>query len=74
MTNGEIRSGLFRLDQAMTTQEQAITTQVQDLTTPANQEAVSCVNKNASTMSSCLRDLTRINPAMFFGYKVGEDP
>ena len=39
-----------------------------------NQEVELLMNDNANTMVSCLRDLTRMNPRMFFGSKVNEDP
>ena len=51
----------------MATEDQAMMAQ-------ANREVTPHVNQNASTMGSHLRDFTRMNPLMFFGYKVNEDP
>ena len=58
----------------MATQAQDITTQAQDMTSKENHEFAPRVNQNANTMASHLRDFLRINPPMFFGYKVNEDP
>lgn len=66
MTDGEVRSSLFKMSQAITTHAQAITTQ-------ANREVVPREN-HASTSASFLRDFTRINPPLYFGSKVDEDP
>ncbi|XP_015072587.1 uncharacterized protein LOC107016711 [Solanum pennellii] len=66
MTDGEVRTSLFQLGQAITTQVQAITTQ-------GNRE-VPRENQHASTMANRLRDFTRMNPPMVFGSKVYEDP
>ena len=65
MSDGEVRSAL--LSQDITTQTQAIMEQ-------ANIEVVPLENKHASTMASCLRDFTRMNPSIFLGSKVDEYP
>ncbi|XP_049375775.1 uncharacterized protein LOC125840853 [Solanum verrucosum] len=74
MTNLEIREALQTLTQLMTVQTQAVTTQAQAITAQANLNVGPRVNPNVSTMASMLRDLTRMNPLMFFGSKVDEDP
>ena len=67
ITDCEVRAVFFRMVQAITTQAQIITTQ-------DNREIVPQENKHTSSMASLLRDFTRINPPMFFGCKVHEDP
>ena len=44
------------------------------ITSQANLNMVSRVNATESIMSSQLRDSVRLNPAIFLGYKVNEDP
>ena len=39
-----------------------------------NREVLPRENQHASTMATHLRDFTRINPPMYFGSKVDEDP
>ena len=58
----------------MTTISQVVATQAQVMTGKANQEVGACVQQNASTMDSRLRDFTRMNRTMFFGSKVNKDP
>ena len=58
----------------MTTQALEVATQAQTMTTYENQEVRPHVHQNANTMTSRLRDVTRMNPPMFFGAKVNEDP
>jgi len=74
MTNAEIRVALQTLTQLTTTQIEAVTIQAQAITAQANREVGPRVNPNVNTMSSRLRDFTRMNPHMFFGSKVNEDP
>ncbi|KAK4724018.1 hypothetical protein R3W88_026797 [Solanum pinnatisectum] len=74
MSNIEIRAAFQALTQLMTVQTQGVTTQAQVITTHANREVGPQVNPNVSTMSSKLRDFTRMNPPMFFGSNVNEDP
>ncbi|XP_069144476.1 uncharacterized protein [Solanum lycopersicum] len=71
MTDGDIRSIFANLDQAMTTQAQAVVTQSQAMMSQANKEVGPCVQPNASTTASCLRDFTRMKPLMFYGSKKG---
>ena len=58
----------------MTTQVQDLAIQAQSIKAQANREVGPRVQQNASTMDSRLMDLTRLNPPMFFGSKVNEDP
>ena len=67
MMDGEVREALFQISQAITTQAQAIKAQ-------ANRQVVSWENRHASTVASRLIDFARINPLMYFGIKVDEDP
>ncbi|TMW96555.1 hypothetical protein EJD97_007171 [Solanum chilense] len=63
--DGEIREVFLNLAQAMTSQ--AMTAQV-------NREVGPNMAQHASTMASRLRDFTRMNPPVFFGSKMDEDP
>ena len=58
MIDGEVRAVLFKIAQAITTQAQAIRAQ-------ANREVVPHENQHASSVASCVRDLTRINHVIF---------
>ena len=58
----------------MATQSQVVTTQAQSMMAQANWEIETSMNKNCSKMDSHLRDFTRMNPLMFYGSKVNEDP
>ena len=60
MTNEEIRMAFLTLAQAMMTQ--------------VNKDVGPRVNAIESTMASRLRDFVRMNPLVFLGSKVGEDP
>ncbi|XP_069145932.1 uncharacterized protein [Solanum lycopersicum] len=54
--------------------DQDITPQAQDITAQANREVVPRENQQAGTMARRLRDFTRMNPSIYFGSKVDEDP
>ena len=60
LSNRDIRESLLALARAVTTQ--------------VNLSIVPRVNVVESTMTSRLRDFLRINPPIFLGSKVGEDP
>ena len=60
MTNEKIRAAFLTLAQAMTAQ--------------ANLDVVPRVNVNESTAASRLRDFVRMNPPIFLGSRIGEDP
>ena len=60
MTNEEIRAAFLTLAHAMTAQ--------------ANRDVGPRVNANESTAASRLRDFVRMNPPIFLGSRIGEDP
>ena len=60
LSNGNIIEALLGLDRAVTTQE--------------NLSKVPRVNVVESIMTTRLRDFVRMNPPVFLGSKVGEDP
>ena len=66
MIDGKVRESMFQM-------YQALTTQAQDITAQANRDGIPLENQHASTMASCLRGFSRINPPMFIGSKVDED-
>ncbi|XP_049378245.1 uncharacterized protein LOC125843042 [Solanum stenotomum] len=74
MTNVEIRAALQTLTQVMTVQAQAVTTQAQAKTAHANRKVGPRANPNASTMTSRLRDFTKMKPLIFLGSKMNENP
>ena len=59
-TNGEIREALLALARTMTTR--------------VSRDVGPTVNSLESTMTYRLRDFMRMNPPIFHGSKVGEDP
>ena len=67
-----MRDILAQMDQAMTTQAQAATVQAQAMTVHANRDVAPRVHER--TMASRFRDFTRMNPPIFYGSKVDEDP
>ena len=66
LTDGEVRAALVQMAQAITPQEHAITPQ-------DTIEGAPKKNPHARTMASRLRDLTRINPPVYFGSRTNED-
>ena len=69
-----ISAYLFQIAQPITTQEQAATTQAQTMMTQDNREVIQREHQQVATISSRLRDFTRMNPPTFYGSKVEEDP
>ena len=74
MKDGEIRTSLINLAQAMTTKAQVVTTNTQSVVAQANWEVEPRVNKFTTTMSSRLRDNNSINATLFLLSMVNEDP
>ncbi|WMV08739.1 hypothetical protein MTR67_002124 [Solanum verrucosum] len=67
MTNEDVRSALLMMAQAVTTRAQAMKSQ-------ATRGVEAHVNPIVSTMASRLKDFMMMNPLVFLGSKVGEDP
>lgn len=74
MKDGEIRTSLINLAQAMTTQAQVVTTNTQSVVAQANWEVEPRVNQFTTTMSSRLRDNNSMNAPLFLLSMVNEDP
>ena len=72
MTEAHMRAILSQTDQAMSTQAQATTVQAQAMTSQANWDVAPRVHEQ--TMVSPLRNFTHMNPSIFYGSKVYEDP
>lgn len=53
---------------------QAITTHAHDIIAQATSEGACRENPHASTMASRLRDLTRMNPPIYYHTKTNKDP
>jgi len=73
VTQEEFRSTIRMMTQAMMAQDQAMMAQDQAMT-QVNRDIGPHVNPNVNSVASRLRDFTRMNPHMFFGSNVGEDP
>ena len=69
--NGQKREAFLNLTQIMGAQGQSVTTQAQAMRAQVNWEVAHHVNQNYST--SHLRHFSRMNPPMFFKYKVNID-
>ena len=66
MTEAEMRGIVAQISQAITTQAQAATVQAQAMKAQANLEIVLRPHQQVTTMASCLRDFTRMNPPTFY--------
>ena len=66
LTDGEVRTALVQMAQAITLQARAITTQ-------AEQQGVPRKNPSSSTMARRLRDFTRMNPPIYTVSKIAEN-
>ena len=69
-----MRDILVQMAQAITTQSQAATVQAQAITAQANWEIVPRVHQQVSTMTSHLRDFTRMSHPIFYRPKIDEEP
>ena len=74
MTIGETRKAFLNLSQAITSQANAITSQVQAMKTQMNKEVGARVPQHTNNMASRLRGFIRMNPPMFVGLKLNENP
>jgi len=70
----EFRATIQILTQAMMAQAQVGTTQAQDMTAQANRDAGPYVNPNMNFAASRLKDFIIMNPPVFLGSKVEEEP
>ena len=70
MIKAEMRAILDQTDLAMTTQEQATTFKPQAMTDQDNRNVAPHPHQQVTTMASCLRSCTRMNPPTFYGSKV----
>ena len=61
------------MDKAINTQAQAAVPQSQSMMAQADWEVVPQENQQVTTMASCLRDFTRMNPPTFYGSKVEKE-
>ena len=69
-----MRTILVRIAKAMTTQAQAATVQAQAMKVQANRDISPHPHQQVTTVDSNLRDFSRINPPIFYGYKIYEYP
>ena len=60
--------------QDINTQAQVTTTEAYDMKSKANQEVVPRENQQVATMTSHIRDFSRMNPPTLYGSKVEKDP
>ncbi|XP_069155274.1 uncharacterized protein [Solanum lycopersicum] len=67
LTDAEVRASLAQMAQAITMQAQAMTAQV-------NRQDVLRENPPVRSIANRLRDFTRMNPPIFTGAKISEDP
>ena len=69
-----MRTILAKMSQAITTQALVATVKAQAMKIQANQDVSPYAHQKVNTMTSHLRDFTRMNPPTFYGYKVDKDP
>ena len=74
MTDRDIKAIFLTLTQPMTSQANSITSQVQAMKTQMNREVGARVPQHTNNMASRLRDFIRMNPPMFVGLKLNENP
>ena len=74
MTEADMRDIISQMEKSITTQVQAVKVKVQAITTQANRKIAPYPHQQVTTMASCLRDITRMNPPSLYGSKVDEDP
>ena len=67
LTDAEVRASLAQMAQAITLQAQAMTVQV-------NRQDVLRENPPVRRLADRLRDFMRMNPPIFTGSKLSEDP
>uniref|UniRef100_M1DF71 Gag-pol polyprotein n=1 Tax=Solanum tuberosum TaxID=4113 RepID=M1DF71_SOLTU len=69
-----VNQGVPQGNQAPQDGQAMVNPMVENLTQEKFRDIGPTVNPNVNSVSSRLRDFTRMNPPMFFGSKVGEDP
>ena len=74
MMDAEIRAIVTQMSQSMTTQAQFGIVQAQEMTTQPNWVVAPRPHQQVTSIASCLRDFTRMNPLLYMVLKLMKTP